>query len=312
MPFGSLRGHSRDDRLFALIYTIDPEDDPWIEASWVKANPSWGQAVQPDAGRAIMRQARNNAVQEAAAKTRHLNMWVGADEALFSLRSWQEAADTSLSIDDFEGHECHLGLDLASRTDLAAMALVFPERDPDTGRSLYKVFARCYLNETAVAEARNPSYPGWAATGSLVVTPGNETDFDVIEADIRELSSRFQVVSVGYDPWQSAQMSQRLRSDGLPMFEFRATTQNFSPAIIEMDAAMRACRLRHDGNPVLEWCMGNVVGKADRRGNLYPTKTRPDQKIDAAVALMMAIGRVMTEDENARNLGSFLTDLISI
>ena len=58
--------------------------------------------------------------------------------------------------------------------------------------------------------------------------------------------------------------------------------------------------------------MGNVVGKADRRGSLYPTKTRPDQKIDAAVAVMMAIGRVMTDDENARNLGSFLTNLIAI
>ena len=32
---------------------------------------------------------------------------------------------------------------------------------------------------------------------------------------------------------------------------------------------MRAGRLRHDGKPVLMWCIGNV-GKADRRGNLYP------------------------------------------
>jgi len=39
--------------------------------------------------------------------------------------------------------------------------------------------------------------------------------------------------------------------EGVPMHEFRATTQNFSPAIIELDAAMRAGRLRHDGNPVL-------------------------------------------------------------
>jgi phage terminase large subunit-like protein len=67
---------------------------------------------------------------------------------------------------------------------------------------------------------------------------------------------------------------------------------------------------RHSGNPMLEWCLGNVVGKADRRGNLYPTKQRPEQKIDAAVALMMALGRAMIEDENARGLGSFLTDLI--
>ena len=97
-----LEGTQVDDRLFALIHTIDPEDDPWDEASWIKANPSWGQAVQPDAIRAIMRQARNNPAQEAAARTRHLNIWVGADEALFSLRAWQEATDTSLSLDDFE------------------------------------------------------------------------------------------------------------------------------------------------------------------------------------------------------------------
>jgi phage terminase large subunit-like protein len=83
-------------------------------------------------------------------------------------------------------------------------------------------------------------------------------------------------------------------------------TQNFSPAIIELDAAMRAGRLRHDGNPVLEWCIGNVVGKADRRGNLYPTKQRPEQKIDAAVALMMAVGRVMTADDNEADLLEYL------
>jgi len=305
-----LEGTQQDNRLFALIHTIDPQDDPWDEASWIKANPSWGQAVQPEAVRAIMRQARNNPAQEAAARTRHLNIWVGADEALFSLRAWQEATDTSLSLDDFEGQECHLGLDLASRTDLAAMALAFPSRDADSGRTTYAVFARCYLNEAAVAEARNPSYPGWAAAGHLVVTSGNETDFDEIESDVRQLCSRFNVVSAGYDPWQTAQMSQRLRAEGVPMHEFRATTQNFSPAIIELDAAMRAGRLRHDGSPVLTWCISNVVGKADRRGNLYPTKSRPDQKIDAAVALMMAVGRAMVEDEQAKGLDGFLANPI--
>src|SRR3954463_5231374 len=215
-----LEGTQTDERLFALIYTLDPEDDPWIEASWIKANPGWGQTVQPDAIRAIMRQTRNNPAQEAAAKTRHLNIWVSADQALFSMRSWHEATDRSLSLEDFEGEACHLGLDLASRTDLAALALVFPDRDPETGRSTYTAFARCYLNEAAVREARNPSYPGWAADGHLVITPGNETDFDAIESDVRALCSRFQVMSIGYDPWQSTQMSQRLRAEGMPMFEF--------------------------------------------------------------------------------------------
>jgi phage terminase large subunit-like protein len=118
---------------------------------------------------------------------------------------------------------------------------------------------------------------------------------------------RFQVMSIGYDPWQSTQMSRRLRAEGLPLFEFRATTQNLSPAVIESDAAMRAGRLRHDANPVLEWCLSNVFGKAGRRGNLYPTKLRSEQKIDAAIALMMAIGRAMTEDQNDKNMDSFLS-----
>jgi phage terminase large subunit-like protein len=280
-------------------------------ASWIKANPGWGQTVQPEAIRAIMRQTRNNPAQEAAARTRHLDLWISADEALFSMRSWREAADPSLRLDDFDGQACHLGLDLASRTDLAALALIFPTQNLETGRTTYTAFARCYINEAAVREARNPSYPGWAANGYLVVTPGNETDFDTIETDIRAICSRFHVLSAAYDPWQAAQMSQRLRADGLPMFEFRATTQTFSPAIVELDAAMRAGRLRHDGNPVLEWCLSNVVGKADRRGNLYPTKLRSEQKIDAAIALMMAIGRAMTEDENDRNLDSYLSNPLS-
>ena len=48
--------------------------------------------------------------------------------------------------------------------------------------------------------------------------------------------------------------------------------------------------------------MGNVVGKPDRRGNLYPAKQRPEQKIDAAVALMMAVGRAMAEDDGQGDL----------
>ena len=92
------------------------------------------------------------------------------------------------------------------------------------------------------------------------------------------------------------------------MLEFRATTQNSSPAILEFDAAMRSGRLRHAGDPVLEWCSGNVVGRPDRHGNLYPAKQRPEQKIDTAVALMMAIGRAMAEDEGQGSLDDFLRD----
>ena len=143
-------------------------------------------------------------------------------------------------------------------------------------------------------EARNASYPGWTAEGALIITPGNETDFSVLEADILDWHSRFNIVSAAYDPWAATQFAQRLVAEGVPMLEFRANTQNFSEPTKELDAAMRAGRLRHDGHPVLEWCVGNVVGRFDARGNVYPRKERPEQKIDAAIALIMTVGRCMT------------------
>jgi phage terminase large subunit-like protein len=77
------------------------------------------------------------------------------------------------------------------------------------------------------------------------------------------------------------------------MVEFRATTQNFSEPTKELDSAMRAERLQHDGNPVLQCCIGNVVGRYDARSNVYPRKSRWEQKIDAAVTTIMSIGRAL-------------------
>jgi phage terminase large subunit-like protein len=101
-------------------------------------------------------------------------------------------------------------------------------------------------------------------------------------------------------------MAQRLRAEGVNMLEFRATTRNYSPAILELDAALRSGRLRYDGDPVLEWCVGSVVGKPDPRGNLFPTKVR-DAKMDATVALLMAIGRAQaSEADGAAGITAFL------
>lgn len=137
------------------------------------------------------------------------------------------------------------------------------------------------------------------------MTPGDETDFERIEDDLRGLCGRFRVEAVGTDPWQAAHLSQHLRAEGVPMFDFRTVTQNLSPAIVELDAAMRSGRIAHDGNPVLGWCVGNVVEQEDRRGNLFPTKQR-DGKIDAAVALLMAIGRAQASDDGAKDITTFL------
>ena len=95
--------------------------------------------------------------------------------------------------------------------------------------------------------------------------------------------------SLAYDPWAATYLAQRLSAEGVPVVEFRAITQNFSEPTKELDAAMRTQRIGNDGNPVLEWCISNVVGHYDARSNVYPRKARPEQKIDAAIAPIMGI-----------------------
>jgi phage terminase large subunit-like protein len=144
-----LRGKISDDRIFGILYAADAADDIWSVETWRKANPSWGVAVQPDAIVAIAKQARQSPAREAAFKTRHLNIWVGADNALFPLSAWEALADESLSLDDFEGRDCYLGLDLATKTDLAALVYLFPPRDGHD--EPFVIFAKCFLPDAAIA-----------------------------------------------------------------------------------------------------------------------------------------------------------------
>jgi phage terminase large subunit-like protein len=294
-----LDGIDDDERTFAMIYTPDDTDDIWDERTWRKVNPGWGQTVQPAGFYSAAKQARNNAAQEAIFKTRHLNIWVGADEALFQTRAWIECKDERLTLEDFAGVECHLGLDLASKTDLAAIGIAFAMPN-----NHYAVFAQSFINEAAVEEARNASYAGWAASGDLNVTDGNEIDFGVIEEAVLSLCRSFNVRSVAYDPWNATQLAQRLMLEGVPMVEMRPVMSNLSEPTKEFDAAMRARRLHHNGNGVLGWCVGNCVGQYDAVGNVRPNKPRHrnEAKIDAAVAVIMALGRMVTTSDDGPSI----------
>lgn len=99
------------------------------------------------------------------------------------------------------------------------------------------------------------------------------------------------------DPWQAAQLIQRMQAEGLPMVEYRMTVQNFSAPMKELDALMREQQIAHGGCPVMEWQINNVTGQLDKKDNVFPNKPRAEAKIDNPVALMMALGVAMTGEE---------------
>ena len=56
-----------------------------------------------------------------------------------------------------------------------------------------------------------------------------------------------------------------------------------------LEKAILARQLRHDGHPVLRWCVSNVAVESDPAGNLKPSKVASTERIDGVVALIMAV-----------------------
>ena len=181
-----------------------------------------------------------------------------------------------------------LGLDIANKIDLTALVLLFPEED-DEGKEVYSVFCRAWLPEARVES--QPAYARWIADGWLTQTPGETTDFSMIEEAILECCASFDVQAVCYDPWSATQLAQRMLERNVPMVEYPMNVSSMSEPTKAVDVAMRERRFHHDGNPVLAWCLSNVVGHRDAKDNIFPRKELPEHKIDAAIALIMALGQ---------------------
>lgn len=285
-----------DEHLFAIIYTID-EDDDWAHpTSWAKANPNWGISVNVED---IARKGQK-AVRVASArgnfKTKHLNVWVNAKEAWMDMVKWAACANPALRIEDFADEECVLAVDLATKVDVAALVALFKRGGH------YYLFPYFWLPEAAAEGEDGAHYAGWAEDGYLTLTPGNVTDHNAVQDKARELAVQHQLRSLAYDPWQAHKFATELSDEGLAVAEYRNTVQNFSEPMKELHALVLSGKLEHDDNPVMNWMMSNVVAQLDAKENIFPRKEQPRNKIDGPVAAIMALGEWLHGDESGSSV----------
>lgn len=305
-----LNGAAVDESWFGVVYTIDRDEmaedddekgDDWrSEAVWRKANPNWNVSVEPNHIARMATKAMQLPASQSNFKTKHLNVWVNADSAWLDMRHWAQCTDRTLRLEDFVGQACGIGLDLASKIDIAVKLRLFwrtldTMAADGTTRPMehYYVFANYYLPATTIEESSNSQYQGWREQGLLTETLGEVIDYSVIESDIKDDAQRFGPLEVAFDPWQAAQLAQNLQALSIPVVEYRPTVANFSAPMKELQALAIEGRLHHDGDPVLAWMISNVVCHRDAKDNIYPRKENDAAKIDGAVALIMALGRRM-------------------
>jgi phage terminase large subunit-like protein len=284
-------GETEDDQMFSIVYTLDEKDDIFDPKNWIKANPGYGDSVDPYTFEAKAKKAQEMPSDIPNFKVKHLNIWLSEANAYFDMSKWNYCYDPNIKLEDFKGQRCVVGVDLASKIDITSFGYIFKKDD------IYYLFDRSYIPEATVREVRNTLYDDCIARGHLIQTKGEAINYDELKRQIIADSKYFDIIEVPYDPWSATHFAQELCNERIEMTEFRFNTANLSEPTKNMNALLKQKRIRHNGSPLLKWAFSNIVCKIDAADNIFPKKTHDRLKIDPAIALIMALA-VWMQQEN--------------
>lgn len=292
-----------DESTYGVVWCVDSAADPFSEKTWRQANPGYGVSPTRSYLRTEARKAQNSPAELSKFLRLHLGVRTKQDTRYLDLAAWDRNAGM---VDEarLAGRGAFGGLDLAATSDLCALCWLVPD---DAGG--YDVLWRLWTPE-ANLESLDKRTAGaasrWQREGLLTVTSGNVADYDEIQAAIERDMGTFDVRSIGFDPWNSTQLTNNLTAAGAPLVQVRQGYRTMSPPMKEIQRLVlkgtpAAPLLRHGGNPAVRWQVDNLAVAVDPSGNVKPDKARSAEKIDAVSALATAMSEAMAREPERRS-----------
>ena len=171
--------------------------------------------------------------------------------------------------------------------------LVFPPAE-DSG--VYTVLPFFWLPEDTLplrVRRDHVMYDVWQKQGFIQTTEGNVVHYGFIEQFICQLGERYNIREIAYDRWNATMMVQALEDDGFTMIPFGQGFKDMSPPTKEL---MRLVLERHVNHGGIRCCAGTWTTPScarTQRGISRSTRRRSTEKVDGAVALVMALDRAM-------------------
>lgn len=286
------RGGISDASSYGVVWGATEEDDPFIEATWIKANPGYGVSPSKDFMEGAAARAKNSPVDLASFLRLHLGLRTKQETRYIDLADWDANTGDPVNESSLQGRTCYGGLDLASVSDLNALCLLFP--DEDGGHDVLWRFWTPEDNLRELDKRTAGAATSWVRNGWLRLTPGNVTDYDYIEADLRKDREAFDIREVGFDRWNSSHLVTNLMKEDFPFTPIGQGFATMSSATKEFQRLVLlgnsgTPRLRHGGNPAARWQVDNLAVEQNPAGDVKPTKAHAHDKIDGVVALIMAL-----------------------
>lgn len=287
-----LEGKRVDDAVFGYVYTLDTDDDPFVEENWYKANPGLGKSKTLEYMRGMARKAAALPGARANFLTKDLNVWCNSADGWFDISVWDKGGK-KFDPEILKGRRCFGGLDLASTRDLVAYSLVFPPEIE--GEDWYVlVWFWCPQDKINAEEHDDAApYKAWQEAGWITGTEGNVTDYNPVRLRILQSLQEYDVQEIGFDRWNALQLANELMEQGVPLVEVPQNTGGMYPGSKLLEELVYGKLMQHGGNPVLRWCAANTALLFDSNGNFRPDKKKSNAngRIDGVVATVMALSR---------------------
>lgn len=292
-----LQGRKIDPTFYPVIYGIEDNADWGSEDNWYKANPSLGETIDIDKVRAAYISAKENPAEENVFRQLRLNQWVKQSTRWMPMDKWDEC-EFNVNPDELIGRECCAGLDLSSTSDITAFVLVFPPRNNSEKYVVLPFFWIPEENLRLRVRRDHVPYDVWEKRGYLQTTEGNIIHYDFIEKFIENIGTKYNIKEIAFDRWGATQMVQNLEGMGFTVVPFGQGYKDMSPPTKELMKLTLEKRIAHGGHPALRWMMDNVYVRQDPAGNIKMDKQKSTEKIDGAIALVMALDRAIRNEKD--------------
>lgn len=310
-------GEVIDDSTFSYVCSLDENDEPLTDPScWIKANPLLGVTITEEYLQGVVDQAKAIPGKLNGILRLHFCVWTDAETA------WMTRATLEPLLADFDpeihaGREVYEGLDLSQSRDITAKAYVRVTGTTKEGKPTYDAWVQCFTpgDTLAARELRDKlPYTVWHRQGHIEAPPGENVNYLHVAQSLAEDTQKYKVAMVAYDRYAFRRFEEETDKLGLNI-EFVEHPQGgvkkgkpsesqqkaakpgdtieglWMPGSLKLlEDAMLEGRIRLKRNPVLISAMMSAVTEGDRWGNFWLAKTRSINKIDAVVALCMAMG----------------------
>lgn len=287
-----LAGIIHDPTFLPIIFEA-PKNANWKEFdTWKIANPVLagraGQFVRENL-EDLCRAAQHSPSDESAFRQFHLNQWVfSATDKFITPDRW---AQLRLIVDDDTLR--HLpafgGMDLAETQDWCSFVLAWLLDDGKVALRAWTWVSEKMLEVRREKELA-PLDP-WIEAGFIKIVGKEVIERAVVLKDISDVCKQFHVQKIGYDPAGATYESQALEAEGYEMVKFRQTFWGMNaPTKRLLSDAIEGNVADLDANPVLAFAIDNVEILRNGFGEIRPSKKDSYDKIDPAVAAIMAVG----------------------